>query len=376
MAIVASLATAPAALVTAQDQVKVFWNDQIHTGRILFSSSSDTILLARDGQIHHLPGTSKTETVPVKVHFEPESLADMRQQLRREFGPQPEISFTGHYTIVHPSGQAELWKTKFEDFYGCFQQYFSQRNIELSEPEFKLVAIVFNSRGEFLDYARRMGDRLTPRMVSYYSPKTNRIAILGGGEATSSLTTQEVVNPTILHEVTHQAAFNRGIHHRCCPPPLWISEGLSTLLESQDKRSTCSPSYKDRINPRMLEAFAAKMKTEQSQFDLEGLISNDDLFQDDPVLAYASAWLISFYLSEEYPNEYEQLLRTTFRKIPFRRITCQERRDDWEAIFKEPPHLFEERILDFYDHLKSPVSSLAWKSKAQRVEGKVRQESH
>lgn len=47
-------------------------------------------------------------------------------------------------------------------------------------------------------------------MISYYSPRTNRNAILGSGEATSSLTTQEVGNPTILHEVTHQAAFNRG----------------------------------------------------------------------------------------------------------------------------------------------------------------------
>ena len=95
-------------------------------------------------------------------------------------------------------------------------------------------------------------------MISYYSPKTNRNAILGSGEATSSLTTQEVGNPTILHEVTHQAAFKRGIHRRCCPSPRWISEGLSTLLESQDKRSTCSRSYKDRINPRMLEALAKK----------------------------------------------------------------------------------------------------------------------
>ena len=83
MVIVASLETAPAALVTAQDQVKLLRNDQIHTGRILFSSSSNTILLARDGQIHHLPATSKTETAAVKVHLEPESLADMSQQLRR-----------------------------------------------------------------------------------------------------------------------------------------------------------------------------------------------------------------------------------------------------------------------------------------------------
>lgn len=43
------------------------------------------------------------------------------------------------------------------------------------------------------------------------------------------------------------------------------------------------------------------MIMEQSQFDLEGLVSNDDLFQDDPVLAYASAWLISFHLSEKFP---------------------------------------------------------------------------
>ena len=376
MLMVASLATTPAPDVIAQDHVKVLWNNQIHTGRILFASSSDTVLLARDGQIHHLPGTSEPDTVHVGIQFQPEPLADLKRQLRREFGPTPEISFAGHHTIVHPRGQAEFWKTKFEEFDSCFLQYFSERNIELSDPEFQLIAIVFDSRGEFLNYARRMGDRLTPRMVSYYSPKTNRVAIFGGGETASSSTPQAVVNPTIFHELTHQAAFNRGLHHRCCPPPRWISEGLSTLLESMGKRSIGSPSFKDRINPRMLDAFAVKMKKEHLRFDLEGVISNDDLFQEDPVFAYASAWLISFYLSEKHPTEYEQLLRTTFRKTPFRRITCQERRDDWEVIFKEPPHLFEHQILDFYDQLKSPVSSLAWKSKAQRAEEKVRRESH
>ena len=44
----------------------------------------------------------------------------------------------------------------------------------------------------------------------------------------------------------------------------------------------------------MLEALA-KNDNGQSQFDLEGLVSNDDLFQDDPVLAYVC--LAHFILS-------------------------------------------------------------------------------
>ena len=59
------------------------------------------------------------------------------------------------------------------------------------------------------------------------------------------------------------------------------------------------------------------MILEQSQFDLEGLVSNDDLFQDDPVLAYASAWLNSFYLSEKFPPSMNNSCEPSFEKFPF-----------------------------------------------------------
>ena len=42
---------------------------------------------------------------------------------------------------------------------------------------------------------------------------------------------------TIVHEATHQIAFNCGLHTRLSDCPRWFSEGIAMYFETPDLRS-------------------------------------------------------------------------------------------------------------------------------------------
>lgn len=337
---------------SAQDTISVSFNEKTFVGKPLFTSAHQTVLLARDGRIRRLPGTNTAAITDLNEEFKGYSHTDLESRLRREFGPRFEISFTRHYVVVHPRGQAEVWAKKFETLFTSFQHYFGIQGMELKEPEFKLVALVFHSRNEFIAYTQRIKEPVGPRMIGYYSGRTNRIALYDSGHSeTESLKISEA-NSTIYHEAAHQAAFNCGIHQRFTAPPRWISEGLGTLFESPGVWNATSDSQlQDRVNRRMFKAFLQRVHSEHDAFKLEKLITDDDLFLEDPVLAYASSWALSFYLSENHPDQYVEVLKRTSQKVPFKRISAEERRADWEAVFKQPLDSLEAQILNFYSQL-------------------------
>ena len=42
---------------------------------------------------------------------------------------------------------------------------------------------------------------------------------------------------TIIHEATHQIAFNSGLQTRFADVPLWVSEGMAVFFETPDLQS-------------------------------------------------------------------------------------------------------------------------------------------
>ena len=45
------------------------------------------------------------------------------------------------------------------------------------------------------------------------------------------------VTVTVIHEATHQIAFNCGLHTRYADNPLWLTEGMALYFETPDLRS-------------------------------------------------------------------------------------------------------------------------------------------
>ncbi len=93
-------------------------------GQPLAWSDEKVYLLGRDGQLVSFAPSEARDYRKSAPRFAGLSAIEMRRQLVREFGRGYEVSATGHYLVVHPRGQRDIWARKFESMYRTFKHYF------------------------------------------------------------------------------------------------------------------------------------------------------------------------------------------------------------------------------------------------------------
>jgi hypothetical protein len=270
----------------------------------------------------------------------------MRADLQREFGSAFEVSAAGRYLVVQPRGHGGEWSQRFDELYRSFKIFFNVRGFQLREPEFPLVAIILRTKAEFYRYARKEKTQLQPGILGYYSPQTNRVAMYDVTAGRSDAACHANLE-TIIHEATHQTAFNTGIHSRFAPPPQWVAEGLGTLFEARgiwDARNSAKPS--ERVNRGRLAQFRGLLSKHKTE-TLVQLISSDKLFRSDMDLAYAESWALTFYLSQTQPTKYATYLARTAQRPAFQKYTSAQRLADFTAVFGDNFRLLDAQFLQY-----------------------------
>jgi hypothetical protein len=309
-------------------------------------------LLGRDGQLWEFDPARATSFRQTSRRFSSYSTSELRAILLRILGQGYEVSGTGHYLVAHPRGQRDKWAGRFEELYRSFVHYFSVRGFELTEPPFPLLGIVCKDRADFHRYASEPGQTVPAATVGIYSLISNRI-VLYDMQADEDSPGWEENASVIVHEATHQTAFNTGVHSRYAPPPLWVIEGLATMFEAPgvyDSRHHTRRS--DRVNRGRFEAFRERVVPGHRPETLRAMIGSDRGFQADPVAAYAEAWALSFYLVETQRSNYGKYLAVTARRSPFTDYTSHERTADFEAVFGDDWQMFEAGFLRFMAGVK------------------------
>jgi hypothetical protein len=316
-------------------------------GTPLAWSGSDVFLLARDGHLWNFAPDQAANYRRTSGEFRGLSAADMRGQLKREFGAAFDVSGTGHYLVVHPSGERNLWAPRFEELYRSFCHYFAARGWRPEEPRFPLVAIVFPDAERFRQYSVRIGQPLTGNTLGYYSLTTNRILLYDATERSHGGNDWHVNAETIIHEAAHQAAFNTGIHNRFAVTPRWVAEGLGTMFEARgvwDSRSYRRLEH--RINREQLANFRKYVGVDQ-RGHLAKFVSTDEPFLQDTIPAYAQAWALTFFLVETMPRQYLQYLRRTAAQDPFSTYSATDRLNDFREIFGENLPVLESHFVRY-----------------------------
>ena len=110
---------------------------------------------------------------------------------------------------------------------------------------------------------------------------------------------------TIVHEATHQLAFNCGLQTRFADIPLWVLEGLAVYFETPDLSSSKGWKKIGEVNRPRLDRFRDYL-TRRPAKSLLSLISDDKRFRDprQGVDAYAEAWALNYYLIQQKPKEF------------------------------------------------------------------------
>ena len=344
-----------AAQTASESTVKVSYKDKAYVGKPLAWDGQEMMLLRRDGKVNILPVKSSKDYQLVESGFKPYSADTMRRRLQVEFGSKYQVSVTQNFVVVHPPGDYRTWAFPFEELYARFGAYFSTRGFPLAEPEFPMVAVVLRTRKEF-DKFLQAYHTLDRSVLGYYSPKSNRIITYDqtGGKTKSS---DWLFNTsTIIHEATHQTAFNTGVHSRYGSVPRWISEGLAMLFEARGVNNSMHYSkLSDRINRERLIDLQYYYRQNKVKGRVAELIKNDRLFRSNSTEAYAISWGLTFFLSEKMPEQYHRFIREDARRANFSGYSAKQRLQAFAKAFGPKFTDLEARMERFIVNLKVPA---------------------
>lgn len=317
------------------------------TGRVLTHDDRSCWFLRRDGRLLQIAMNSVTDFSEIADRFKPHSQLELKSQLQTEFGKSFEVRTTNHYVVVGRHGVCEAYAAIFEQIYRDFVRSFRTRGLQVNEPEFPLVAIVFPNKPAFVKYCLDEKTPVQPGLVGYYLQTSNRVAMYerpGAGD----------IDGTVIHEATHQVAFNTGVHSRLARHPRWAVEGLATVFEADGVRvrqDLTSPI--DRVNRERYLWFQDYANNRRPAHSLAAFVSNDQLFNRSPLDAYSEAWALSFFFIETRPADYSRFLKQLAAQDPFTTYSPEARLKDFTDVFGTDLDGLENTFLRYIKHLSA-----------------------
>lgn len=324
-------------------------------GRLLLTAQDGgVLLLARDGVLWAVPPDDQVERTSVDRPFEPLTPDELGRQLLAELPAGFDMHQTAHYLILYDTSRAyaQWCGSLFERLYMAFTNFWRRRGFDIQEPEFPLVAIVFADRDAYMRYSRaEVGDGIES-IIGYYSLRSNRMVMYDltgsqpAGRVSRGVTSAAQIDAllarpeaggqvaTVVHEATHQIAFNCGLHTRYSDCPRWFSEGIAMYFETPDLASARGWRGIGMVNAARLSRFQKYVRRRPAS-SLETLLRDDQRFLDANrgLDAYAEAWSLTYFLLRRYPNEYIEYLRLLSAKKPLVEDGPERRLQEFREVF-------------------------------------------
>jgi hypothetical protein len=236
---------------------------------------------------------------------------------------------TADYVIVHNTNEAYVREVGllFQQLHRGFYTYWKNQRWDLPDPRFPLVALVFADRDDFLRHASEEIGQTAESVIGYYHLSSNR------------MTTFHVPNlernvATIIHEATHQLAYNSGVQTRFADNPMWVSEGLATFFESPDLSNPRKWRSIGRVNQVNLARWR-KYLPRRPEESLATLLADDRRYRNSAsaVDAYAEGWALTYFLVKTRRQQYVQYLQRLSEGRPLAKRTKRERIEMFEDVF-------------------------------------------
>ena len=325
------------------------------SGRVVIEAQDGGLLLqAADGFLWAVQSTELVKRSEDEASFQPKSKTELSTDLLTELSSEFQVHTTAHYVVCHNTSRqyAQWCGALYERLYRAFHNYWKRRGLKLHEPEFPLVSLVFKDKISYEAYAASELGEATRSIIGYYSLRTNRVTMydLTGLDAlrTSSarpLTLTEInrslARPetertvaTIIHEATHQIAFNCGLHHRFADIPLWVSEGIAMYFETPDLKSSRGWRNIGGVNRVRLNEFRTYL-ADRHPNSLESLIGDDVRFKDpkSAIQSYPESWAFVYFLIRNRPKEFIRYLHRLSKKQPLMTDDPASRLKDFQNVF-------------------------------------------
>lgn len=304
---------------------------RVVSGEIMVEAQDGGLMLqSDDGRIWMIQPDQITERTSQETEFKPLSSDSMAERMKEEMPAGFSVYQTAHYVIVHNTSDAYVRQVGllFEQLYRGFYSYWKNQRWKLPEPKYPLVALVFADRTDFLKHATTEVGETANMVIGYYHLSSNRMT-------TFNMPNLERNVATIIHEATHQLAYNCGVQQRFADNPMWVSEGLAMFFESPDFKSMSRWRGVGRVNHVNLDRWRKYIST-RPQDSLATLLSDDSRFRDANTAgeAYAESWSLTYFLLKTKRKQYVDYLKRLSQGKPMAELTARERIEMFESAFE------------------------------------------
>lgn len=332
-------------------------------GRVIVEAADGGILFqTADGTLWPIERHELVARTPRQVPFRPLQPKELSERLVSEMPAGFRSYTTPHYVVVYNTSRtyAQWTSSLLERLHKAFTNYWEGQGVELHEPEFPLPVLLFANRVQY-DLASR--DDLpggTGNIIGFYSLRSNRINVFdltgveslrangsrGSMREINQMLSQPAAVPlvaTVVHEATHQIAFNCGLQQRYADIPLWQCEGMAVYFEAPDLTSTRGWRGIGRVNYPRLETFRKNLSNWNDR-SLETLLRDSQRLRDPrtAVDAYADAWALNYYLIKYEPKAYTAYMKSLAEKRPLIENTPEDRLAEFRTHFGDLRKLEQE----------------------------------
>jgi hypothetical protein len=342
-------------------------------GEVLVEASDGGVLLeGRDGRIWTIPPEEivkrESSAEPILPYDEKQLTAEIMRQLPDGF----QVHRTVHYLVFFNTSRAyaQWCGSLYERLYRAYYNFWRRRGIKLQPPATPLVAVVFDDAGQYRAFSQAELGSTPSSVIGYYSLRTNWITTFdltglegvrqpGGRPKTSVVVNQILSQPaaapnvaTLIHEATHQLAFNSGLQTRYADNPLWVSEGLAVYFEVPDLTSTKGWKRIGSVHPQRLARFEQTQAGRSSGW-LRALVTGDERFRksETAVTSYAESWVLCHFLIHRRQQQLASYLQALAEQPRLIFGTRQDRFEKFVEHFGELGQL-EEKVLAYAKTLR------------------------
>ena len=311
-------------------------NEQKLSGKVVIEDSTGSMLLETDeGAMWPIMADTILDRTSDSEPMVPLDKKQLGQRLLREMGPGFQLHESKHYVVVHNTTRkyAEWCSSLLEKLQKGFLYFWKKRGANVHKPKAPLAVLIFSNKASYIKHAKKELGASAGNAIGYYSFQTNRIVMydLTGSQAMRRANTKRgskkditalLQNPkaeplvaTIIHEATHQIAFNCGLQTRYVDNPIWLSEGMAVYFETPNLGSKNLWSGTDKVNYKRWDRFRNNVRNGKAA-NLKTLIINDERLRHPrtAVDGYAEAWAWNYFLIKWHSKEYAKYLKTLAAK--------------------------------------------------------------
>lgn len=319
-------------------------------GKILVEAADGGVMLqAVDGHIWTLQPEMISNRTSDDIEFVPIDDDEMAKRLLEEMPAGFRVYRTSHYVILHNGSEARVRKvgTLFEQLYRGFFAYWRNKGWKLEEPSFPLVSVVFSDHQGFLRYGEADIGEMAKSLIGYYHLESNRMI-------TFNVPNLERNIATIIHEATHQLAYNCGVQQRFADNPMWVSEGLATFFEAPDFRNPRgwrTIGRKNEVNFARWKRYIPHRPSES----LTTLLADDSRYRSassSPESFYAESWALTYFLIKTRTDQYVTFMKRLSEGKPLVYRSPQERIELVEEVFETTLADLDKQLVAYMKRLR------------------------